>query len=108
MTNGENDHLFDETHLDLCPECGENPCKCKPETEQQQIIVQIAQLTAISKDTFVTEASTLQWKPGFWPSEFVVKPFMGNGRAFFQTYADSGSTLYRQQYGDIVIEVFND
>jgi hypothetical protein len=33
--NGENDHLFDDEHLDLCPECGKNPCDCKPESKDR-------------------------------------------------------------------------
>jgi hypothetical protein len=36
--NGENDHLFDESHLDLCPVCDKNPCDCKPELTVREIM----------------------------------------------------------------------
>jgi hypothetical protein len=116
MTNGETDHLFDESHLDLCPECGKNPCECKPEPVQDYSSARFvpapyhgpakvnpAQLEKISEDCFVTEASSLGWQPGFWPRIFEM-----NGVLFVRQTGDAGSFLYEQSGGGILVEVFND
>jgi hypothetical protein len=59
--NGENDHLFDEEHLDLCPECGKNPCdECESDGDLADAIVAIAQRVAgLTDRTKVTRHSLL-------------------------------------------------
>jgi hypothetical protein len=160
--NGENDHLYDTEHLDLCPVCDrpERECVCPPEddkpdlgrdddsagfgtgfeqTPEQKadqehvdrlfaaggvsaysavtgpidsnlniVTVNPDQLTKVGDDTYVTEASDLGWKPGFWPWKLDLGRGIGNGMLFHQSFADSGSTLYRQTDGHVVVEVFND
>jgi hypothetical protein len=54
------------------------------------------------------EASTLGWPPGFWPEKLDLGRSVGNGMLFHQTIADSGSTLYRQQFGVLSVRIFND
>lgn len=65
-------------------------------------------LTKIGATAYVTEASDLGWKPGFWPEKLDLGRDIGNGMLFAQSFADSGSTLYRQQDGYHLVEVFND
>jgi hypothetical protein len=60
-------------------------------------------LTKISPKTFVTEASDLGWPPGHWPRMFEM-----DGLLFVRQTGDSGSFLYEQSGGGIMVEVFND
>jgi hypothetical protein len=70
--------------------------------------IQVDQLTKVGDDEYVTEASDLGWKPGYWPTNLQLPPAIGNGKPFTQSYADSGSVLYRQTDGHVLVEIFND
>jgi len=74
------------------------------ETNQNQTKINPAQLEKLTETTFVTEASSLGWRPGFWP-----RIIQMNGVLFVRSYGDEGSCVYEQSgSGKIMIEIFND
>jgi hypothetical protein len=66
-------------------------------------------LIEIESHRFVTEASTLGWRPGFFPQVIAVKGNeVGNGLAFAIEYRDESCSVYAQHNGVAKITVFND
>jgi hypothetical protein len=58
---------------------------------------------------FVTEASTLGWKPGYWPER--IETAMGNGLPFLrgeQFRPGLSAVTYYQANGCITLTVYND
>jgi hypothetical protein len=89
-----------------CSKCEhwEDDCRCPAEDDAPEAVkIDSAQLEVIVADVFVTEASSLGWAPGFWPRRFEM-----DGRIFVRQTGDSGSFLYQQSGGNVLIEVFND
>jgi hypothetical protein len=59
---------------------------------------------------YVTEASTINLKPGQWPK--LIETTLGNGLPFvfqnFEGEGDSRYAEYRQDFGVMYLQVFND
>lgn len=73
------------------------------ENQNQAIKVNPAQLEKLADNCYVTEASAIGWKPGFWPLRFEME-----GRIYVRQSGDAGSFLYQQSGGNTLVEVFND
>jgi hypothetical protein len=65
-------------------------------------------ITESKLHTFTTEASTLRWKPGYFPQQLKVEGQFGNGQPFTRTKITPDVIEYRQQLGCVTILVFND
>ena len=65
-----------------------------------------AQVTETETHQFATEASTLGWKPGYWPKS--IETDMGNKMPFNLVNFDGEVARYVQTCGCITLSVFND
>jgi hypothetical protein len=64
------------------------------------------QVTEFEPHKFCTEASSLGWKPGYWPS--TIETDIGNGRPFLCVSVEDEAVHYKQEYGCCLLHVFND
>jgi len=77
-------------------------------------MITFAQATEIGDFKFVSEASTLQWKPGELPPN--IRTDMGNKQPFTLMHVNASddcsggweSAVFKQAFGCLVLKVFND
>jgi hypothetical protein len=67
-----------------------------------------SQIEEVEVHRFVTEASALRWKPGYFPVSFRVEESFGNGQPMLRQSLDEDRALYLQGNGCVVIVVYND
>ncbi len=69
--------------------------------------IETSQLTEYRPHLHTAEASMLGLKPGQWPSQINVAS-LGNGQGFFPVQSDESGVRYKQEFGCVQLQIFND
>ena len=64
------------------------------------------QVEAIGNDRFVADASELGWPPGHWPPK--VETTLGNKQPLRRVELTDAGAVYKQDFGVVEVQVYND